>query len=52
MLTRALKEAWMFGKLDTVGISKAEVASDRHAREVIVEMKRITDARAQAGAKG
>ena len=49
MLTRALKEAWVFGKLDTVGVSRAEEASDQHAREVIVEIKRYTEGTSRGG---
>ena len=52
MLTRALKEAWVFGRLDTVGVSKAEEVSDKHAKEVLVEMKRfIEDSRMGGGVK-
>ncbi|MCJ1478181.1 hypothetical protein MMC13_006857 [Lambiella insularis] len=34
-LTRSLKEAWLFGKLDTIGRSEAEARTDRSAREVV-----------------
>ena len=33
-LTRSLKEAWLFGKLSTVGVSEAERRAERSRRRV------------------
>ena len=49
MLTRALKEAWLFGKLDTVSSSEAAKETDKLAKEVMVELKRLTDIGPKSG---
>lgn len=40
-LTRLLKEAWLFGQLDTIGPSEAEGRTDEHARLVAGQLGRL-----------
>ena len=42
-LTRSLKEMWLFGQLDTIGESKAEAETDKHARSVAERLRRIIE---------
>lgn len=41
-LTRILKEAWLFGKLNTVGASEAEKKAEEHALDVAERLRRLT----------
>ena len=34
MMTRQMKEAWVFGQVDTIGPSEAEARTEEHARAV------------------
>ena len=40
-LTRILKEAWLFGKLQTVGGSEAETRAEAAAAEVATVLRRL-----------
>lgn len=40
-LTRGLKEAWLFGKLDTLGESAVTVKTDEEARKVAGGLERL-----------
>ena len=40
-LTRLLKEAWLFGKLNTVGTSKVEKEAEEHAIDVAERLRRL-----------
>ncbi len=40
-LTRTLKEAWLFGKLQTVGASEAETRAEAAAAEVVAGLGRL-----------
>jgi len=42
-LTRILKEAWLFGKLNTVGASEAEKKAEEYAIDVAERLKRLTE---------
>lgn len=41
-LTRVLKEAWLFGKLNTVGASEAEKKAEEYAIDVAERLRRLT----------
>jgi len=41
-LTRILKEAWLFGKLNTIGASEAEKKGGEYAIDVAARLKRLT----------
>ena len=41
-LTRVLKEAWLFGKLNTVGTSKVEKEAEEYAIDVAERLRRLT----------
>ena len=41
-LTRVLKEAWLFGKLNTIGASEAEKKAEQYAVDVAECLKRLT----------
>lgn len=41
-LTRILKESWLFGKLETVGISDAENQAEEAARKVAEGLSRLS----------
>ena len=40
-LTRILKESWLFGKLQTVGVSEAETRAEEAARKVAEGLARL-----------
>jgi len=40
-LTRILKESWLFGKLQTVGVSEAENRAEEAARKVAAGLSRL-----------
>ena len=40
-LTRGLKEAWLFGKLDTLGESVVTAKTDEEARKVAGGLERL-----------
>lgn len=40
-LTRILKEAWLFGKLQTLGASEAETRAEAAATEVVMGLGRL-----------
>ena len=40
-LTRILKEAWLFGKLNTVGTSEAEKKAEEYAIDVAERLRRL-----------
>lgn len=42
-LTRILKEAWLFGKLDTLGASEAEKKAEEYAVDVAQRLRRLTE---------
>ena len=42
-LTRVLKEAWLFGKLNTVGASEAEARADGAAAGVVVGLRAVVE---------
>ena len=44
-LTRTLKEAWLFGKLHTVGASEAETRAEEAARKVAEMLGKIQEDR-------
>jgi len=50
-LTRILKEAWLFGKLNTIGASEAEKKAEEYAIDVAARLKRLTQESRQ-GEKG
>jgi len=41
VLTRALKEAWLFGQLNVIGQSGAGVKTDEHARAVAEGLQKL-----------
>ena len=41
VLTRSLKEAWLFGRLQTLGKSEAEQRTEGHARAVGEMMQKL-----------
>lgn len=41
-LTRVLKEAWLFGKLNTIGASEAEKKAEEYAIDVAERLRRFT----------
>ncbi|KAL8823552.1 MAG: hypothetical protein Q9191_005756 [Dirinaria sp. TL-2023a] len=40
-LTRVLKEAWLFGRLNTVGTSKVEKEAEEYAIDVAERLQRL-----------
>lgn len=48
-LTRSLKEAWLFGKLDTVGESKAEARTEECAKGVVKGLERLMEGKERLG---
>lgn len=40
-MTRVLKEAWLFGKLNTVGTSKVEKEAEEYAIDVAERLRRL-----------
>ncbi|KAI4134628.1 MAG: hypothetical protein LQ347_001353 [Umbilicaria vellea] len=42
-LTRSLKEAWLFGQLDTIGESKAEAKTEECAKSVVEGLGRLME---------
>ena len=43
-ITRTLKEAWLYGKLQTVGNSEAEKQTDETAAKVLEALERLRQA--------
>ena len=43
LLTRSLKEAWLFGPLDTMRESQAEAKTEEHARAVAEGLKELLE---------
>ena len=46
-LTRVLKESWLFGKLQTVGVSEAEQRAEKAAKKVAEGLVRLSGAEAE-----
>lgn len=40
-LTRILKEAWLFGRLNTMGTSKAEKEAEEYAIDVAERLRKL-----------
>lgn len=50
-LTRILKEAWLFGKLQTVGASEAETRAEAAAEKVAAGLGRLQGGKGAEGAE-
>ncbi|MCJ1451154.1 hypothetical protein MMC28_001489 [Mycoblastus sanguinarius] len=50
-LTRALKESWLFGKLQTVGTSQAEKRAEDAARKVAEGLSRLSGVEAEVSSE-
>ena len=51
-LTRAMKEAWIFGRLDTLGAVEAEKRAAEEARKVAGLLREFADGEANEGKDG
>ena len=51
-LIRQLQEMWLFGKLDTIGDSKAQQQNDEDAKQIAALLKQLAEAQQPPATKG